>query len=66
MRRLSLFISQHEQIGDILKRAESINIDKVKCRTMIKLLKFKLSDAFHFFIEHNKRHMLQAERNLTL
>ena len=60
------FLKQQEVMQDILKRAEKVDIDRVKSRTTIKLLHFKLSDALHFYTTHNRRHMVQVERALEV
>lgn len=58
------FVKQQEAFEEILVRARKVNIDKVKSRTTLKLMKFKLSDAIYFNTNHNRRHMVQIERIL--
>lgn len=59
------FIKQQEAVLQILEQAKKKDLDKVKCRTTIKILKFKFSDALLFFTNHNRRHILQVERILS-
>lgn len=59
------FIRSNARIVDYLEEAKSKDIQKVKCRLAVPLLKIKLSDAMHFLISHNERHMLQVQRAIT-
>lgn len=59
------FIAQQEALLALLAKAEGVDIDRVKCRTTIKWLRFKLSDALHFYTNHARRHQLQAERAVS-
>jgi hypothetical protein len=56
------FIKQQDSMLSLFKRALSKDIDRVKTRTTLKFVRFKLSDGMHFFTNHNLRHMLQVER----
>ncbi len=64
---LDKFIEQQHQIIDLLDRAKTINLDKTKTAISIsKLIKLKLGDTFRVVIYHNKRHIIQAEKNIDL
>ncbi len=56
------FIKQQDSMLVLLDRAMSKDIDRVKAKTTLKFVRFKLSDALHFFTNHNLRHMIQVER----
>jgi hypothetical protein len=53
---------QAELIGKI-KRAENVDWNKTKITSpFMKLMTYKLSDGFQVIVEHEKRHLRQAER----
>lgn len=57
------FINQQMQLLDLLNKARSISLNKVKISTSISsLIKLKLGDTFQFFINHILRHMKQIEK----
>ncbi|KMQ63038.1 hypothetical protein ACM46_13930 [Chryseobacterium angstadtii] len=59
------FIRQQNQILELLEKSKNINLNKVKTSISItRLIKLKLGDTFRFVINHNTRHMKQAERIL--
>lgn len=58
------FISLSEALIQHLEAAKGKDIQNVKSRLAIPGLKLKLSDAFHFIIAHNQRHMLQVKRTV--
>jgi len=53
------FIKSNSKTIEFLKEAKSKDIQTVKCKLALPLLKLKLSDAIHFLIAHNQRHMQQ-------
>ncbi|MEO6668745.1 MAG: DinB family protein [Ferruginibacter sp.] len=58
---LNEFISQQELIGQLLTRAQFINISKARVGISIApFIKLKLGDVFLFLVAHINRHMLQA------
>jgi len=56
------FIKLQEEMLDNLDTAKSKNLNKIKTKTTLPLLKFKLGDTFRFVIHHNERHVVQAKR----
>lgn len=59
------FIEQQEKLLQLLDEAQSIDLNKATCSISIsKLVKLKLGDTFLFFIAHQYRHILQAEKAL--
>ncbi|MES2431977.1 MAG: DinB family protein [Bacteroidota bacterium] len=57
------FIVQQIKLIDLLDRARTVNLNKLKIKTSISpLLKFRLGDTFQFFINHIIRHLKQIER----
>ncbi len=63
---LNTFESQQKRMLDLLRRSNSIDLNKVKTGTSIsKLIRLRLGDTFRFVIYHNERHIRQAERILT-
>lgn len=59
------FIEQQEKLLQLLEAARAIDLNKASCAISIsKWIKLKLGDTFLFFIAHQYRHILQAERAL--
>jgi len=62
---IATFIEQQEKLLSLLDAAQSIDLNKATCAISIsKLVKLKLGDTFLFYIAHQYRHILQAERAL--
>ncbi len=61
---VSEFIDQQERILKLLKQARKTDLTTRVPISIAAFIKLKLGDVFQFVIEHNERHMLQAERNL--
>lgn len=59
---LLTFIQLQEELLNYLEIAKNKNLDKIKTKTTLPLLKFKLGDTFRFIIHHNERHIVQAKR----
>jgi len=59
------FISQQQQILELLEKAKNIDLNRTKTGISISSwIKLKLGDTFRFVINHNLRHLVQAERVL--
>lgn len=58
------FIKLQEELLALLGKAKTKNLDKIKTKTTLPILKFKLGDTFRFVIHHNERHVVQAKRVL--
>ncbi|PZU78043.1 MAG: hypothetical protein DI529_18005 [Chryseobacterium sp.] len=59
------FINQQNKILELLEKAKTVDLEKVKTSISIsKLIKLKLGDTFRFVIYHNLRHVKQAENIL--
>lgn len=57
------FLSQQEQMLQLLEESRKISLNKTKTAISIsKLIKLKLGDTFRFVIYHNQRHMVQLQR----
>ena len=54
-----------EELLSYLETAKNKNLDKIKTKTTLPILKFKLGDTFRFIIHHNERHIVQAKRVLN-
>ena len=63
---LNIFIKQQVQILDLLEIAKTKNLTKIKTSITLPLLKFRLGDTFRFVINHNIRHVAQAENILKI
>ena len=61
---LRTFIKLQEDLRTFLKTGYSKNLDTIKTRTTLPIVKFKLGDTFRFVIHHNERHIVQAKRVL--
>jgi hypothetical protein len=56
------FLKQQNQMLALLEQAENIDLTKVKTKTTLPIIKFRLGDTFRFVIYHINRHLLQAKR----
>jgi Asp-tRNA(Asn)/Glu-tRNA(Gln) amidotransferase C subunit len=57
------FLSQQNQLLDLLNQAKKVSLNKVKIQTSISsLIRLKLGDTFQFFINHMIRHFKQIDR----
>jgi len=65
IKEIQHFIEANKQTINHLLNAKDKNIQNTKCQLALPLLKIKLSDAFHFLIAHNQRHMLQIKRAIN-
>lgn len=61
-----VFIQQLNLTITLLEQAKNVNLNKVKVKTTLPLLRFSLGDTFRFVIKHNERHLAQAQRVLAL
>jgi len=60
---LKKFITQQDQIIELLDKAKNVNLDKTKTAISIsKIIKLRLGDTFRVLIYHNQRHIKQAEK----
>ncbi len=56
-------IKNLETLSSLLEQSKSVNLEKVKIKISIsKLIQLKLGDTFRFIVNHNERHLAQAER----
>ncbi len=58
------FIQLQETLLDLLQKAQFKNLDAIKTKTTLPIVKFKLGDTFRFVIHHNERHIVQAKKVL--
>ncbi|MDO6745476.1 DinB family protein [Tenacibaculum soleae] len=58
------FIALQEELLDLLEVAKNKNVDKIKTKTTLPLVKFRLGDTLRFVIHHNERHIVQAKKAL--
>ena len=59
------FISQQEQVLNLLDKSRKIDLSKTKTAISIsKLIKLRIGDTFRVVIYHNERHLVQAEKIL--
>ena len=64
---ITKFVSQQQQIIELLERAKIVSLTKTKTSISIsKFIKLRLGDSFRVLIFHNERHMKQAEKTLVL
>ena len=59
------FLKQQYLMIELLKKAQSVNLNKVKTSITVPVIKLKLGDTFRVVIYHNERHLLQAEKVLN-
>lgn len=57
------FVSQQEEILNLLDKSREIDLNKTKTAISIsKLIKLKIGDTFRVVIYHNERHLEQAKK----
>lgn len=62
---VAVFIQQQEQLIRLLRKANNVDINATRVPiSLTKWVKLKLGDTFRFFIAHNERHIVQANKNL--
>lgn len=62
---VSRFIQQLEELLQLIMQAEQKNLMKVNVATTLSpLIKIPAGDAIQFVLMHNRRHLLQARKNL--
>ncbi len=60
------FMQLQEELLNYLEVAKSKNLDKIKTKTTLPIIKFKLGDTLRFVIHHNERHVVQSKRALRI
>jgi len=59
------FIEQQELLLHFLKQSKKMEINNIRIPISISpFIKLKLVDVFRFIVAHNKRHVLQAQKNI--
>jgi hypothetical protein len=56
------FIKQQQQMLTLLDAAKKVDLRKIKTRTTLPILKFRLGDTLRFVIYHVNRHLVQAHK----
>lgn len=59
------FIASNSKTIQFLEESKKKDIQSVKCKLAIPLLKIKLSDSFQFLVAHNKRHFIQIKNAIN-
>jgi DinB superfamily len=60
---LDRFVDQQKHLLKILEMSSRVSLNKVRIKTTLSsLLRLKLGDTFQFVINHNIRHLRQAEK----
>jgi len=64
---LDRFVDQQKHLLKLLDMSNKVSLEKVRIKTTLSsLLRLKLGDTFQFVINHNMRHLKQAEEVLGL
>ena len=58
------FIAHQESLLALLEEASNYNLQKIKIQSLIRLVRFRLGDAFRFLTAHTIRHIHQANQVL--
>ncbi|HKK38877.1 MAG TPA: DinB family protein [Cryomorphaceae bacterium] len=61
---LDQFRQEQAELRSIIDSASMRDIGAVKCKTTLPLIRFRLGDALEFIINHQVRHVAQAQRAL--
>jgi hypothetical protein len=59
---LKVFKREQEELMELVKSAYNRDIGGVKCETTLPIIRFRLCDALEFVINHQLRHIAQANR----
>lgn len=60
---VEIFAGHQAELIEKIKRTQNVNPNKIKVTSpFMKLVTYKLSDGFQVIVEHEKRHLRQAER----
>ena len=59
---LEKFIKQQKQIIQLIDKSRKVHLTKTKCNITLKVIKLRFGDALRFYIYHNIRHIVQANR----
>jgi uncharacterized damage-inducible protein DinB len=59
---LEKFVYQQIQIIQLIDKSRDAHLVKIKCDTTIKNIKLRLGDTLRFYVFHNIRHIVQANR----
>lgn len=59
---LEKFVNQQKQIIELIDKSREVHLIKVKCNLTLKKIKLRLGDALRFYVFHNVRHIVQANR----
>lgn len=62
---LKVFEDEQIELASIVKEAEHYDIGAVRCKTTLPIIRFRLCDALEFVINHQIRHIAQANRILN-
>jgi hypothetical protein len=63
---LAVFLEQQYALLELLERAKSVNIQKIRIPISIaRFIRLSVGDTFRFLIAHEQRHVLQARRVAT-
>jgi len=62
---INRFITQQKQLLELLKLAQNANLNTIKTKITIPLIRLKLGDTLRFLVNHNVRHFAQIERVLN-
>ena len=56
------FAAQQRQIMSVIEKSREVDLERVKVASPVSgLLRFRLGDALRLMVEHNKRHLKQAD-----
>ncbi len=61
---LEKFVNQQKQIIKLIDKSREVDLVKVKCNITLKKIKLRLGDTLRFYVFHNVRHIVQANRVL--
>lgn len=60
---ISDFLSNQDEMLDVLRNSSQINIRKAKCSLSVRpIVKLRMGDAFQFIVYHAERHIEQARK----
>jgi hypothetical protein len=60
---VEIFAGHQAELIEKIKRTQNVNPNKIKVTSpFMKLVTYKLSDGFQVIVEHEKRHLRQAEK----
>ena len=58
---LTVFLDQHHELLEILEKTRTVDLNRMKIKITLPLIRIRLGDGIDFYISHEERHMQQIQ-----